>query len=97
MKTAELIRIPQRFYDDHVDRDLEAPGIVRETKRHYFIDATSEHLEELLSDAEYYARCFDFEVGTHLAALILSARATERAIENYQQRGFRALWRGLGL
>lgn len=86
MKASKLIRIPKRFYQDHVvERDLEAPEIVRETKRHYWIDGGSEHLAELLSDAEYYAdpACYDFEFGSHLAALILSARATERAIEKH--------------
>lgn len=83
----ELIRIPKRFYDDHTDRDLEAPPIVKETKAHYFIDANSEHLDELLSDASYYAdpACYDFEFGTYLAAIILSARATEKAIEKYKK------------
>jgi|TARA_R100000455_G_C6214976_1_gene81294 hypothetical protein len=83
----ELIRIPKRFYDDHKDRMFDAPEVVKETKAHYFIDATSEHLDELLSDASFYAdpRCFDFEFGTHLASLILSARATEKAIEKYKK------------
>ena len=81
MKTAKLIRIPRAFYDNHVERALPAPEIVRQTKGHYFIDATSEELVELLSDAEYYADpAFEVEFGSHLAALILSARATERAI-----------------
>ena len=86
MTTAKLIRIPKTFYQDHVDRDLPAPEIVRETKRHYWIDATSEHLEELLSDASHHGdpACFDFEVGSYLGALILSARATTRAIEKHQ-------------
>ena len=85
MKTAELIRIPKRFYQDHVERDLEAPAIVRQSKGHYFIDATSEHFDEFSSDASFYAdpACFDFEFGSHLASLILSARATERAIEKH--------------
>ena len=86
MTTAKLIRIPKTFYQDHVDRDLPAPPIVRETKRHYWIDATSEHVDELLSDASHHGdpACFDFEVGSYLGALILSARATERAIEKHQ-------------
>ena len=45
----ETIKITKLFYDDHVDRDLPAPAIVRETKRHYFIDANSEHLDDLLT------------------------------------------------
>ena len=86
MKTAELIRIPKTFYADHVERDLPAPEIVRSTKRHYWIDGGSEHLAELLGDAEYYSdpACYDFEFGSGLAALILSARATKRAIEKHQ-------------
>ena len=94
MTTAELVCIPKRFYDDHVDRDLPAPEIVRETQQHYFIDATSEHLDEFLCDANHFADpvwrikaqrkvCFDFEFGTYLAALIRSARATERAVEKH--------------
>lgn len=82
----ETIKITKCFYQDHVERDLPAPAIVRETKRHYFIDAKSEHLSELLSDAEYYADPFNYshaEFGSWLAALVRSARATERAIENY--------------
>lgn len=82
----ETIKITKCFYQDHVERDLPAPAIVRETKRHYFIDANSEHLSELLSDAEYYADPFNYahaEFGSWLAALVRSARATERAIENH--------------
>jgi len=82
----ETIKITKCFYQDHVERDLPAPAIVRETKRHYFIDANSEHLDELLADAEFYADPFNYshaEFGSWLAALVRSARATERAIENY--------------
>lgn len=82
----ETIKITKCFYEDHVARDLPAPAIVRETKAHYFIDANSEHLSELLSDAAFYADPWsypDAEFGSWLAGLVRSAKATERAIENH--------------
>ena len=82
----ETIKITKCFYQDHVARDLLAPKIVKETKAHYFIDANSEHIFELLADAAFYADpCSypDAEFGSWLAGLVRSARATERAIENH--------------
>ena len=84
----DLIRVPKKFYDDHsVNLSLEAPPVVRETKRHYWIDASSEHLAELLSNASFYAdpRCFDGKGSSEpgMQQLIISARATEEAIEKY--------------
>ena len=82
----QTIKITKRFYEDHIMRDLEAPPIVKETKSHIWIDATSEHLSELLDDADYYADPESYgrpEFGSPLAALIKSAKATKRAIENY--------------
>lgn len=74
-----LIKIPKRFYDDHVARELAAPEIVRETASYYFIDRASKHLAELLSDAEYYAGDGgpDWREGLGIR---LSAAATVRAI-----------------
>ena len=78
----DLIKITKMFYEDHMDRDLSAPPVIKETTRHIFIDGSSEHLGELLSDASYYAdpESFNAEFGSHLAALIRSARATKQAI-----------------
>lgn len=73
------IRIPRRFYDDHCDRDLEAPAVIRSTKQHYFIDAHDPHLSELASDAEFYAAEMDHD-GGFLSGLIRSATATADAI-----------------
>ena len=83
----ELIRIPKRFYDDHVDRDLPAPEIVRETKRHYFIDANSEHLDELLSSAEslHFHSWFECDFGDSFWGVIKSANATEKAIYKHRE------------
>ena len=88
----ETIKIPKLFYGDHVDRDLPAPAIVRETKRHYFIDANSEHLNELLDDAGHYGDPSEFscEFGGHLWGVIRSANATEKAIKKYLEEAAQA-------
>ena len=82
MKNA-TIRIPQRFFDDHEERDLPAPEVVKWNKKHYWIDANSEYLYELLSDASHYATSFDFEFGSRLWGLSVSAAATEKAIRKH--------------
>ena len=81
-----MIKIPKVFYDDHCNRDLEAPEIIKETKRHYFINRyPSDYLNELLDDAKYYSTCadqgWDFEGQLGMQS---SARATVRAITAYQ-------------
>ena len=82
------LRLPKRFYKDHVWRDLPTPAIIRETARHYFIDTEDiAKLAELYSDAQFYA---DYsmiaEVGcrSHIG-LVSSAAATVRAIEKFAQ------------
>jgi len=79
------IKITKMFYLDHVERDLPTPPIVKETNSHIWIDATSEHLNELWADASFYAdsHSFDTEFGSNLAALVRSAKATEKAITSY--------------
>ena len=78
----KLIKIPKRFYDDHYERDLESPLIVKETKTHYWISSEDEHLEELHSDADYHAIPYiDTHPGDYLWGIVVSARATVKAIE----------------
>lgn len=73
----ETYKITKRFYIDHVERDLPAPDIIRETKRHLYIDATeNEKMKELRADAEFYAEpnvdgCWE---------LVYSARALLKVI-----------------
>lgn len=52
------IRIPRRFFDDHSERELPTPVIVRQTARHVWIHAEDSALPELLNDAQYYADKF---------------------------------------
>lgn len=72
-----LIAIPQAFYDDHRERNLPSPAIVRTTARHYWIDTTDPQIAELLDDAAYYADPWGPDAGIGLRS---SARATAAAI-----------------
>ena len=49
-----LIKIPKRFLDDHAERDLDTPEVVRHTKTHYWIKGDDPAIPELLSDADWY-------------------------------------------
>lgn len=73
------VRIPRRFYEDHLWRDLPTPIALRETKRHVWIDSEDEAVIDLLSDAEHHA-----EEAMHfdppMPGLASSARATVRAL-----------------
>ena len=89
----ETIKITRTFFEDHIMRDLPAPPVEKKTKSHIWIDATSEHLSELLADADYYADPFtysDAEFGSSLMGLVKSAKATKRAIENYLNKAAKA-------
>ncbi len=65
-----IVRIPQRFFDDHFWRDLPTPEIVRQTKTHYFIKRDAPEWAELVSDAQHYAdpTAIDCEHSLRLAA-----------------------------
>jgi hypothetical protein len=68
-----LVRVPQTFLTDHIERDLPSPEIIRETKAHYFIRSDDPEMEELLSDARHYAdsSATDCHPGLRLAARAL--------------------------
>tara|TARA_R100000315_G_C5178750_1_gene103521 strand:- start:381 stop:752 length:372 start_codon:yes stop_codon:yes gene_type:complete len=54
-KVQNTYKITKRFYEDHVERDLIAPDVVKKTKTHFWIDATeNEAMAELRSDALFY-------------------------------------------
>jgi len=77
-----LIKIPQRFYDDHKERDLESPEIVKETKTHYWIKADDPDIAELKSDAEYYYTMWNMGAFDNwLFGICMSAKATLNALE----------------
>ncbi|WP_086740590.1 hypothetical protein [Erythrobacter colymbi] len=71
-----LIRIPKRFIDDHAERELPTPIVVRETSSHYFVDPADDAIEELINDAEHYVDGLDEAP----RGIVASARATLQAI-----------------
>ncbi len=77
-----LIRIPSRFYEDHVERDLPVPSVIKETQRYIWIDADSPHLSEFLDDAKHYAGdAISLSDFPDLIGVKASAKATVKAIE----------------
>lgn len=79
----DLIKIPKRFYIDHNERGLESPPIVKETKTHYWINASSEFVGDLLDDADFYSIVTDWP--RECFGLCKSAAATADAIRKHQQ------------
>ena len=79
MLNGYLFKIPRLFYNDHVERDLPAPTVIRENKTHYWISLDGKHIDEFLSDADYYS---SYEgMGKEYYGIVASARATIRAAE----------------
>jgi predicted amidohydrolase YtcJ len=76
------VRVPKRFYQDHIERECPAPPIVRETKRHLFVNGESPHCAELLNDARYYTDMDDgnWTDPVSMRPIINSAWATKRAL-----------------
>lgn len=70
-------RLPPRFYDDHVDRDLPAGVELSRTKTHVVVEMDDYVAEEILDDARYYSEPYGPDVDFGLKA---SARATAKAI-----------------
>jgi len=78
--TPTLIRVPERFYVDHMERALPTPEDVGNRRSHAMIRADDPALGELLDDAEHYA--YPHMFGREYAGLVASAKATVRAIRN---------------
>jgi hypothetical protein len=72
------MKLPKTFFDDHSERDLETPEILRVTQHHYIVDPADPALDELLEDAEHYS-FGGFVEGYEY--LVSSARATVKAIK----------------
>jgi hypothetical protein len=83
MPTA-TIKIPDRFYIDHMERALPTPEDVGSFKNHALVRADDPALRELLDDAEFYA-CMTERRGRYDCmprGIVASATATVRAIRN---------------
>lgn len=75
-----VVDLPQRFYDDHVSRDLPAGCFEKRLARKHRIALDRDSYDELLDDARHYA-----DPGMGFASeepgLVASARATVRRLE----------------
>jgi hypothetical protein len=76
----KTIRIPDRFYVDHMERALDTPADLGKCKTHAIVSVDDPHLGELLDDAEHYAHPSGPDACGR--GLIMSAKATVRAIRN---------------
>ena len=83
IRSNTLIKIPTKFFDDHEDRDLDTPEVVKFTQKNYWIKADDPHIGELYEDADYYAYPYiDAKPGDYVWGLVVSARATKKALDN---------------
>lgn len=81
----KLIKIPQMFFDDHRDRFLPTPKIIKESKTNYWIyaDKNDPGYIDLIEDVEMYA---DIDGPDDCSWLKVPAKALLRAI-NKQTKG----------
>jgi hypothetical protein len=98
----ELIRLPKSFFDDHDERGLPCPEVIKTTKPHYWVAPDDPVLAELLSDAEHYCDPNGPDA-EGLGGLKRSAKATVKAIQAaYKDREAeltalcKAYWANLG-
>jgi hypothetical protein len=75
----KLVKLPGKFFDDHRERALPTPAVVRETDRSVWVNCADPALAELLDDARYYSHAYGPDLCSR--GLIASAKATVRAIE----------------
>lgn len=73
------VKIPKKFYIDHLERDCEPGTIIKVLASHYVMELTESAYYDLKSDADYYRDCGE-SMGFDMQWLISSARATYNAI-----------------
>ena len=85
-QSQNLVRLTWRFLQDHWDRDWEGPEIVRSTSDHVWVSLDDPRLQDLYDDASFYGYSAVFDCSEpFLRGLVLSARATVKAIEKARQ------------
>ena len=72
------VRLPARFYEDHVARDLPSGVVVKRLAREVDVRLDREALDDLRSDAEHYATEPSYR--TYDPGLVSSAKATLRRL-----------------
>jgi hypothetical protein len=85
----DLVRVPARFFQDHMERDLDTPKVVRETSRFVWIRRDDPATPELLNDAEYYSDPSGPRIGDYREGIGLfnSAKATVKALKPADPEG----------
>lgn len=83
------VKIPKKFYEDHLERDCSEGTIIKETKKHYIMELTKPAYIDLKSDADFYSDCGE-SVDFDMQWLVSSARATHQAICRDVPNGFNA-------
>ena len=76
------IKVPTRFYQDHCDRSNDIKklisAIIKSSGNYVVVDLSNNQINELWSDAEYYAEGVDYP---ELQGVMKSARATIKALK----------------
>jgi hypothetical protein len=70
-------RLPAKFYNDHVFRELPAGKVLKQNDRYVTVELDREAYDDLLSDADYYD---DAEMWENHRGLAMSARATFKTL-----------------
>lgn len=62
------IWVPAMFFDDHAERALPTPVVIRETNTRRLIDTDDPNYAELLDDANFYADPSGPDEAKHIVA-----------------------------
>lgn len=77
-----MVRVPAKFFVDHMERELPTPKDLGGGKTYVWIALNDPATDELLDDARYYSDPYGPGAGDRdYAGLRASARATVKAIE----------------
>lgn len=83
MSARATYRVPQRFFDDHVERDCSRTSrIVGEEDGLYLVEMDGDGWSDLESDADYYVSMGVSELGREYMGLVSSARATLKRLRD---------------
>ncbi len=89
-KCYHTLWLPERFYEDHVERSLPSGEPVRYAGSRVLVKCTLEELREIQDDANYYSDmtkddfgCNGEEYKESYRSLVQSAERTANCIEKY--------------
>lgn len=83
----KIYRLPKRFAEDHWGRECgQSDRIIRETKKHYYVEMDEDGWGDMESDADYYRDFARYE-GFEWGPLAASAKATYDALHKAGRPG----------